>query len=329
MTIDVHAHYVPKGWPDLAATCGGEGWPWLRIDSERDAMIMIGDTEFRRILSDCWDPHVRLADMDADGVTAQVVSPTPVFFSYGRTPDQAAKVCAIFNDLALEMFSKYASRLIPFAQVPLQDPDLACAELDRAMANGHHGVEIGNHIGDRDLDDAGVVTFLSHAASIGAPVFVHPWDMDTSVRSNRWMADWLVGMPAQTHLSILAMILGGVFDRVPDTLRIAFAHGGGSFPTWIGRMDNAWHKRSDVVKGASSAPPSAYVNRFFVDTVVFNDASLRLLIDTMGATQLLLGSDYPYPFGERPVGELVRHAPIDEHTRTLILEENARRFLGI
>lgn len=323
MTIDVHAHYVPKGWPDL-----GDGMPWLRIDSEREAMIMLGDREFRRILDDCWDPQVRIADLDLDGVEQQVVSPTPVFFSYARPAEQAAKVCRIFNDLALEMLSGYESRLIPFAQVPLQDTDLACAELDRAMAAGHKGVEIGNHIGDRDLDDEGVVTFLQHAASIGAPVFVHPWDMPKSARTDRWMAQWLVGMPAETQLSILAMVLGGVFDRVPETLRIAFAHGGGSFPMWLGRMDNAWHKRQDAVRGKSTRPPSEYVNRFFVDSVVFNDASLRLLIDTMGATQVLVGSDYPYPFGERPIGNLVRHAPLDEHTRSLILSQNAQRFLS-
>ena len=84
------------------------------------------------------------------------------------------------------------------------------------MAAGHVGVEIGNHVGDRDLDDAGVVTFLQHAAALGAPVFVHPWDMPSSPRLDRWMAQWLVGMPAETHLSVLAMILGGVFDRVDE-----------------------------------------------------------------------------------------------------------------
>lgn len=322
MTIDVHAHYVPKGWPDL-----GDGMPWLRVGSEREAMIMIGDREFRRVFSECWDPQLRLADLDADHIDQQVVSPTPVFFSYARPADQAAKVSRIFNDLLLEMLDGNTSRLIPFAQVPLQDPDLACAELDRAMANGHKGVEIGNHIGDADLDSEGVVTFLQHAASVGAPVFVHPWDMPSSPRADRWMAEWLVGMPAETHLSILAMVLGGVFDRVPDTLRIAFAHGGGSFPMWLGRMDNAWRKRADVVKGASTFPPSSYVNRFFVDSVVFDEAALQLLLGTMGASQVVVGSDYPYPFGERPIAQVVRNAALDEHTRSLILSLNAKRFL--
>lgn len=328
--IDVHTHVVPKGWPELSSVCGGSGWPWLRIDSERDAMIMVGETEFRPVGPDCWDPGVRLADMDADGVDVQVLSPTPVFFSYDRPAHQAVKVARVFNDLTLEIAAAGGDRFIPFCQVPLQDPDAACAELDRCLAAGHLGVEIGNHVGDRDLDDEGVVTFLQHCAQVGAPVFVHPWDMPTGPRLDRWMARWLTGMPAETHLSVLALILGGVFDRVPRSLRLCFAHGGGSFPFWLGRVDNAWHRRSDVVRGRSTHPPTHYVDRFFVDTVVFDPAALRLLVATMGEDQIILGSDYPYPLGERPVGQVVRQADfLTAQQRSKLLSGNARRFLGL
>ncbi|HEX5598900.1 MAG TPA: amidohydrolase family protein [Micromonosporaceae bacterium] len=327
--IDVHTHVVPKGWPELSAVCGGSGWPWLRIDSEREAMIMVGETEFRPIGAECWDSPTRLADMDADGVDVQVVSPTPVFFSYDRPTDQAVKVARIFNDLTLEVTAAGGNRLIPFCQVPLQDAEAACAELDRCLAAGHVGVEIGNHVGDRDLDDEGIVTFLQHCAEVGAPVFVHPWDMPAGPRLDRWMARWLAGMPAETHLSMLALILGGVFDRVPPSLRLCFAHGGGSFPFWLGRADNAWHRRGDLVRGRSSHPPSHYTDRFFVDTVVFEPAALRLLIDTIGEDQVVLGSDYPYPLGERPAGQVVRDADfLSEDQRLKLLSANARRFLG-
>ncbi len=322
-TIDVHTHYVPKGWADL-----GEGQPWLDIRSERDAMIMIGSTEFRKIQSECWDAEVRLADMDADGVELQVVSPTPVSFSYEQSPEQAAKVSQIFNDLALEICEPSGGRLLPFCQIPLQDPDAACAELDRCLENGHAGVEIGNHVGDRDLDDARIVTFLQHAASMGAPVFIHPWDMPGSPRFDCWMARWLTGMPAETHLSILAMILGRVFDKVDDSLKLCFAHGGGSFAFWLGRAENAWHRRNDVI-GTSERPPSHYVDRFSVDSVVFEPAALRLLVDTMGASQIMAGSDYPYPLGERPVASVVHRADfLDAGDKEAILRGNALRFLG-
>jgi aminocarboxymuconate-semialdehyde decarboxylase len=328
MTVDVHTHLVPKGWPDLAAACGGEGWPWLRIDSERAAMIMVGETEFRPIGPQAWDPAVRRTDMDADGIELQVVSPTPVFFGYDRPADQAVKLARIFNDLTLETLAGQ-ERFVPFCQVPLQDPDAACVELDRCLAAGHVGVEIGNHVGDRDLDDDGIVAFLTHCAEVGAPVLVHPWDMPGGPRLDRWMARWLTGMPAETHLSLLAMILGGAFDRLPPELRICFAHGGGSFAFWLGRLDNAWHRRGDVVRGRSVHAPSHYLDRFFADTVVFDEAPLRLLVDTLGEDRVMVGSDYPYPLGERPAGEVVRKADfLSDGQRHKLLSANAMRYLG-
>lgn len=327
--VDVHSHYVPRGWPDLGVECGGTDWPTLRVDSAREATIMLGAKEFRRIGDACWNADQRLTDMDTDGVDLQVVSPTPVFFSYGRTSEQAASVASIFNDLALEITHEEPSRLLPFCQVPLQDPDAACAELDRCVENGHRGVEIGNHVGDADLDSAGAVEFLQHCASRAVPVLVHPWDMPASPRLDRWMAQWLVGMPAETHLSVLAMILGGAFDRLPQSLRIAFAHGGGSFAFWLGRADNAWHGRNDVVRGRSEHPPSHYLDRFSVDSVVFAEPALRLLIDSLGPDRVMMGSDYPYPLGERPAGAVVRRTPMSEPERAAILGGNAVRFLGL
>ena len=329
-SIDVHTHYVPRGWSDLTQAVSPRAeWPWLRIESEREAMIMVGAREFRRIGASCWDADVRLADMDADGIDIQVVSPTPVFFSYGMPGHEAAKVARIFNDLALEICAPAPDRLLPFAQVALQDPDAACAEVDRCLVNGHVGVEIGNHVGDRDLDDEGVVTFLQHCAERSVPVFVHPWDMPTSPRLDRWMAQWITGMPAETHLSIVAMILGGVFDRVPESLRICFAHGGGSFAFWLGRLENAWHGRGDIL-ATSKQPPSKYVDRFSVDSVVFEPTALRTLVDVLGASQVMLGSDYPYPLGERPVGNVVHRAEfLDDSARKAVLGGNAARFLGL
>jgi len=324
--IDVHTHYVPKGWPELGVP--EKDAPWLQIESESDAVIMFGTRQFRRIKSNSWDAERRLADMDADAVAIQVVSPTPAFFSYERPAAEAIRISRIFNDLALEICSPAPARLLPFCQVPLQDTDAACEELERCVAAGHIGVEIGNHVGDLDLDSDGVVTFLQHAASLGVPVFVHPWDMPSSPRMNRWIAQWLVGMPAETHLSILSMVVGGVFDKISEDLRICFAHGGGSFPFWVGRMDNAWRGRRDVL-GGSQYPPSHYLDRFYVDSVVFDEAALRLLVDTVGPQRVVVGSDYPYLLGERPAGAVVRKSDfLDDATRHRILHANAMTFLG-
>jgi aminocarboxymuconate-semialdehyde decarboxylase len=153
--------------------------------------------------------------------------------------------------------------------------------------------------------------------------------MANSVRLDRWMAQWLTGMPAETHLSILAMILGGTFDQVGEDLRICFAHGGGSFALWVGRMDNAWRERNDII-GTSEHAPSHYLGRFYVDSVVFDDRALRLLVDTIGADRVVVGSDYPFPLGERPAAGLVRDSSfLDEATRSRILHGNAKTFLGL
>ncbi len=322
--IDVHTHVVPPGWPDL----GSPDDPWLRMDSEAGATIMLGDREFRRITDACWNADTRLADMDADGVDIQVVLPTPVFFGYDRTPADGARVAAIFNDLTLEVCAQAPERLLPFCQVPLQDLDAASAELDRCIANGHRGVEIGNHVGDRDLDDEAVIDFLQHCATSGVPVFVHPWDMEPSPRRVDWMLQWLVGMPAESHLSLLRLALSGAFDRLPEGLRIGFAHGGGSFAFWAGRADNAWRQRRDLVGADSALPPSAYASRVYVDSVVFDPSALRLLLEVIGAERVVLGSDYPYPLGERPSGAVVRDADVTNDVRAAVLGWNALRFLG-
>ena len=265
-----------------------------------------------------------------DGVDRQVVSPTPVFFSYDQPADAAAaRSPRIFNDLALEIAAPAPHRLVPFCQVPLQDTGRRLPRAGPGLAAGHVGVEIGNHVGDRDLDDAGVVTFLQHCAASDVPVFVHPWDMPDTPRARRWMARWLTGMPAETHLSILAMILGGVFDQVDERLRICFAHGGGSFAFWLGRVDNAWHGRRDVV-GTSARPPRSTSAGSASTPCVFDAPALRLLVDTLGADHVLLGSDYPYPLGEAEAGTLIRTSPLltDDERAQAPGRQRARRILG-
>jgi aminocarboxymuconate-semialdehyde decarboxylase len=321
---DVHTHVVPPGWPDL----GSPDSPWLRRDSAETATIMRGDREFRRITDACWNADTRLADMDADGIDVQFVLPTPVFFGYDNDPQDAARVAGIFNDLALEVTAQAPDRLLPFCQVPLQDTDAACRELDRCIDNGHRGVEIGNHVGDRDLDDEGVLTFLQHCADRDVPVFVHPWDMTPAPRTDDWMLEWLVGMPAESQLSLLRLALSGAFDRLPDTLRIGFAHGGGSFAYWTGRADNAWRERRDLVGADSEHPPSHYAPRVYVDSVVFSDPALNVLVDVHGLDRVVLGSDYPYPLGERPAGRVIRESSLTEAHKDGILRGNAAAFLN-
>lgn len=332
--VDIHTHFFAESWPDFDKKFGGEPWPWIRHDGPDDdgtakATIMIGEKEFRPIHAACWDVETRLADMDRDGIGHQVICNTPVLFGYERPADQALEVAQIFNDAALEMTAKGGGRLSALCQVPLQDVNASCRELSRAIKAGHRGVQIGNHVGLKNLDDEGVLTFLQHCADEGAAVLVHPWDMMARDRMNRYMMAWTVGMPAETQLSIVSLILGGGFDRLPESLRLCFAHGGGSFAFLLGRLENAWHHR-DIARGKSAHPPSHYVDRFSVDSAVFDHGALRLLVDVMGAERVMLGSDYPFPLGELEIGTLVQSAAfLDDTQRAAILGGNAGRWLGL
>jgi aminocarboxymuconate-semialdehyde decarboxylase len=234
----------------------------------------------------------------------------------------------LFNDAALELCSRGKGRLKSLCQVPLQNTDAACKELTRCMKAGHFGVQIGNHVQGKNLDDPGILTFLHHCADEGAAVLVHPWEMFGQDRMTKYMMPWTVGMPAETQLSIVALILSGAFDRLPRTLRICFAHGGGSFAYLLGRMENAWHHHP-VARGECEHPPSHYLDRFHVDSAVFDQRALQLLVATMGADRVMLGSDYPFPLGEERIGLLVRQSNLAQSIKTKMLGENAERFLGL
>jgi aminocarboxymuconate-semialdehyde decarboxylase len=213
--------------------------------------------------------------------------------------------------------------------VPLQDTDLACREVSRAMADGHIGVQIGNHVGPRELNDEGIITFLQHCAAEGAAVFVHPWDMMAQERMPKYQLPWLVSMPAETQLSILWLILSGAFERLPRSLKLCFAHGGGSFPYLLGRVDNAWRHR-DIVREDCPQLPSSYVERFYVDGAVFSADALSFLVKTMGEDRVMLGSDYPFPLGEQQVGKLIgSDAHLPSRVRAKLLHANATAFFGL
>ncbi len=327
--IDIHSHFLPETWPDLAERFGTPDWPWMRHTEAGKAMLMLGEKEFRPVYDACWNASRRVEEMDRDGIDLQVISATPILFAYNRPATEAADCAQIFNDLSLELCSKGQDRLLSLCQVPLQDTDAACKILSRAMQDGHVGVQIGNHVGERNLDDEGLITFLQHCADEGAAVLVHPWDMLARERTNKYMMAWTVGMPAETQLGIVSMILGGAFDQLPDSLRLCFAHGGGSFAFLLGRLDNAWRRR-DIVRGKSREVPSSYLSRFYVDSAVFDGPALRFLADVMGEDRVMMGSDYPFPLGEEFVGELIRTAEgFSDSARSKLLGENAQRFLGL
>lgn len=328
LTIDIHSHFFPDKIPGFEEKFGGE-WPNIRHLEKGKAMITFQGKDFRPVYEACWNPSVRLEEMDREHIDIQLMCITPLFFAYDKPAEQALTAARYYNDQAVNICKHNPQRLKTMAQVPLQDIDLACKEMERALDIGHIGVQIGGHVGNKNLDDQGLVTFLHHAADIRMPVFVHPWDMMSPERMPKYMLQWLVAMPAETQLSILSLILSGAFECLPKSLKICFAHGGGCFAFLLGRVENAW-KHRDIVRKDCPNPPTFYIDRFYTDSLVFSDDSLRLLINTMGEDSVMLGSDYPFPLGEKKIGSLVRDSDhLTSPQKNKVLANNALEFFNL
>jgi aminocarboxymuconate-semialdehyde decarboxylase len=328
MKIDIHSHVFPRITRE-EALAADERAPWLADEGNGRGHIMQNDARFRPVEARLWDAPARLAWMDDAGIDIQLVCATPIMFGYAWDVAKTSAWCDSMNERMVEFCVADPRRLKPLAQVPLQEVGAACLAVTQARKSGHIGVQIGNHVGAKGLDDPGILDFLRHCASESMPVRVHPWDMMGDERMKRWMLPWLVAMPAETQLTMLSLVLSGAFERLPRTLSLVFAHGGGSFVWLLGRVDNAWRER-DIVRADCPSLPSSYCDRFFDDSAIFNEAALRMLVGTMGASRVLLGTDAPFPLGEVKPGALVQETYAEDRaTRDAILFGNAQRLFGV
>ncbi len=345
MKIDLHTHILPSDWPDLDKKYGYHGF--VRLDHYQPccARMMIGQHVFREITDHVWDPMRRIEDCDRYGVSMQVLSTVPVMFSYWAKPTDALDLSRRLNDHLAEVVRQYPTRFAGLATIPLQDPDMAAGELERCVLElGLRGAQIGTHVDanshcgrpeTRNLDDASINPVWSAAEQLGAAIFVHPWDMVGKERMPKFWLPWLVGMPAETSLAICSMMFGGVFERFPK-LRVAFAHGGGAFPFTVGRLEHAFQVRPDLVATENKKNPRSYLARdetparFYVDSLVHDPDALKLLLRFFGAKRVALGSDYPFPLGERHPGKLIESMKdLSAKDKTQLLSGTAREFLGL
>jgi aminocarboxymuconate-semialdehyde decarboxylase len=345
MKIDLHTHILPREWPDLDKKYGYPGFIRLEHCDACSARMMKGDTLFRKVESNTWDPARRLEDMERTGVTMQVLSTVPVMFSYwAKTPD-ALDLSRMLNDHIAEIVRAHPQNFAGLGTVPLQDPDRAAGELERCVGElGFRGIQIGSHVDAnenchgpdcRNLDHPSLDPVWATAEKLGAAIFVHPWDMLGKKRMQKYWLPWLVGMPAETCLAICSMLFSGVFDRFPK-LRVAFAHGGGSFPFTIGRIEHAFRVRPDLVAVDNKNNPRSYLAggdqpaRFYVDSLVHDADALRMLVKFFGPARVALGSDYPFPLGEAHPGQLIEAiAGFSPDEKSRLLSGTAREFLGL
>ncbi|MCU0449792.1 MAG: amidohydrolase [Bernardetiaceae bacterium] len=329
LTIDIHTHILPETWPDLRERYGYGGWVRLEHHAPCRARMMVDNRFFREIEDNCWDPRTRLRECTHAGVDVQVLSTVPVMFSYWAQPQHALDLACLLNDHLAGVVARYPDRFVGLGTLPLQAPDLAIKELERCVKRlGLAGVQIGSHVNDWNLDAPELFPVFQAAAELGAAVFVHPWDMLGQNRMPRYWLPWLVGMPAETCLAICSLIFGGVLERLPN-LRVAFAHGGGSFPATIGRIEHGFLVRPDLCAVDNPVNPREYLGRFYVDSLVHSPEMLDYVVKLLGEDRVTLGSDYPFPLGEDRPGNLIRSMPYPPALQEKLLSGNALTWLGL
>lgn len=326
MRIDVHTHILPREWPDLAERYGDPRWPRLEHMDSCSARIMVGESVFREVTEQLYSVERRLADMERTGVERQLLSTVPVMFSYWADPGRTRELARYLNEHLASVVRAHPGRFSGLGTVPLNDPTMAVEELERCVEDwGMVGVEIGTNIGGIDLDDERFRPFFERAAELGAIVFVHPWQAVGGDRLARYYFLYTVSMPSETAFAVGAMLFGGVLERVPN-LRVIFAHGGGSAPFIIGRMERGW-RVWDPARRELSEPPSCALRRCRFDSLVWDPLSLELLVQRVGADRVLLGSDYPFIMGEDHPGQMVEGSGLTQTDRAAILGANAQRLL--
>ena len=328
LKIDIHTHILPKNWPNLKERYGYGGFVQLEHCSGCSRMLIDGE-HFRDVTKNCWDPNTRIEECDKTEVDVQVLSTVPVMFSYWAKPRDTADLSMILNDHIADLVTEFPKRFIGLGTLPMQDADLSIKELTRLKEiKGIAGVQIGSHINGWNLDDSRIFPILEAAQDLDLSVFVHPWQMLGSDRMNLYWLPWLVGMPAETALSICSLIFGGVFEKLPK-LRIAFAHGGGAFPSIIGRLEHGYNVRPDIVATHNKHNPRDYIGKFYLDSLVHEPSVLRYMIDLFGADCIALGSDYPFPLGEEIPGEMIKNMKLDKNTVSALYADTALKWLNL
>jgi len=327
MRIDIHTHIMPENIPNYFQKFGYGEFIHLEHHCPGCAKMIKGDKVFREIEQNCWDPHVRMKEMDMTEVSQQVLSTIPVLFNYWAQPKHGEETARFFNDHIAACVVQHPERFIGLGTVPLQDIDLAIKEMERCVKElKMPGLEIGSNVNGKKLSDPYFTPFWQAAEALGCSIFVHPWEMMGQKDMSKYWLPWLVGMPAETSRAICSLIFGGVFHQFPK-LKFAFAHGGGSFPFTIGRIKHGFDVRPDLVAIDNEVSPEKYLGHFWIDALVHDKNALEFVVQLLGEDKICMGSDYPFPLGEHCPGGLIADSNFSTATQEKLQYRNAMEWL--
>jgi len=309
-TVDIHAHCAVPGAAAL-----------LEQQVSPAALVLGGEP-----LSE------RLAHMDAQGIDIAVLSINPNWYATGR--DIASQAITIQNEALAEFCATHADRFAAFASVALQFPDLAAEQLEHAVTRmGLRGAAIGGSVAGQELADPTFHPFWAKAEELGAVVFIHPQGSAAGGFSNRLRGNGPLSVmlwnPIETSVALTHLIFEGTLDRFPG-LKICAAHGGGYLPSYMNRSDESCQVFPEQCKpGVPRLHPTEYLKRLYYDSLVFTPEGLRHLAAEVGASQIMMGTDYPYPWAREPVEHILATAGLSDVEREAMLGGTAAALLHL
>jgi aminocarboxymuconate-semialdehyde decarboxylase len=325
-TVDVHTHFVP--FDVIAAAWRGTGFDGIRAERAAGMEWLVHRQGFRYPVPPAfYDTEARLASMDERGISHAVLSIAPQLFMYWAEPSEAAGFCRAANDDLAAFAAGSAGRISAVATLPMQDPAAAVAELTRAVTElGMHGAEIGPHIEGTPLDDPAARPVLTAAVELGVPLIVHPYYVGPRPGLGDFYLTNLIGNPLATTVCAARLIFSGTLDELA-ALRVVLLHGGGYLPYQIGRLDHGHLVRPEA--GGSAHPPSAYLTRFWFDTVTHAPAPLRLLTELAGPDHVVYGTDFPFDMAAGPLQDQLAGTGLSSADAELIAGRNAAELFGL
>ena len=330
LRVDIHCHYLnPAVHAKVAHLNPAQYEPSAQFANALTREVNV--KQIRDRTPKLSSIEVRLRDMDRMGIDIQAVSPAPNQCIYWSEPGLGRELARMVNDRLAEIVATWPERFVALGSVPLQNADLAVAELERCVKTlGLRGVEILPNVNGKDLTDAslGLDKFFAKAQELDIVIFMHPLGYTQGERLLDHYFINVIGNPLETTVAASHLIFDGVLDRNPK-LKIVLPHAGGYLAHYWARMDHAHRARPDcrtVIKKA----PSSYLKKFYFDTITFDTQMLRHLIDQYGPGHVLLGTDYPYDMGEEDPVKLIESVPqLARADKEKIMGGNAARLLKI